>query len=77
VDCIFVLQPNHGGYSSIRPMSASALVQFLLTESGWREFDRGRSVADLVKLANAARGFDLSLGDHMNAIRCIKLALGE
>ena len=77
VDCIFALKPNHGGYSSIRPMSPSALVQFLLTETGWREYDRGRAVGDLVKLASNVRGIDLSLGDHATAIRCIDLAMDE
>jgi hypothetical protein len=72
---IFALQPNHGGYSSIRPMSPSALVQFLVPETGWRDKDRGRSVASLAALARQAKAFDLSLGDHPTAIRCIDCAL--
>lgn len=72
---IFALQPNHGGYSSIRPMPPSALVQFLVPETGWLETQRGRSVAALAALASGVKAFDLSLGDHATAVRCIELAL--
>ena len=75
VDCIFVLRPNHGGYSSIRSMPPSALIQSLMTETGWREAHRNTSIAHMVAVSNSARAFDLSLGDHTNALRCIECAL--
>jgi hypothetical protein len=73
-DAVFALTPNHGGYSSVRPMGPSALVQFLIPETGWRDTDRGISIANLATLASTAKAFDLSLGDHPTAIRCIELA---
>lgn len=75
VDHIFALRPNHGGYSSIRPMAPSGMIQFLMSETGWPDTDRGRAVAALAALASSAKAFDLSLGDHATAIRCIDLAL--
>jgi len=75
VDCIFVLRPNHGGYSSIRPLQPSALVQSLMTETGWRETLRNTSIASMAAVAGSARAFDLSLGDHATALRCIECAL--
>jgi hypothetical protein len=77
VDLIFILQPNHGGYSSIRPMPTSALVLLLMSEIGMRETGRGSSVAALASLAGRAKGFDLSLGDHETAIRCIDAAVAS
>ena len=74
VDLVIALKPNHGGYSSIRPMQPSTLVQFLMSETGWRETGRGISVANIASLAACAKAFDLSLGDHASAIRCIELA---
>jgi hypothetical protein len=73
-DAVFALTPNHGGYSSVRPMGPSALVQFLIPETGWRDSDRGISIANLAVLASQTKAFDLSLGDHPTAIRCIELA---
>jgi hypothetical protein len=75
VDCIFVLRPNHGGYSSIRPMPPSALIQSLMTETGWREAHRNTSIAHMVAVSHSSRAFDLSLGDHTNALRCIECVL--
>jgi hypothetical protein len=74
VDAVFALKPNHGGYSSVRPMQPSALVQFLISETGWRDTDRGISVANIAALVTQTKAFDLSLGDHTSAIRCINLA---
>jgi hypothetical protein len=74
VDEIFVLRPNHGGYSSIRPMLPSLLVQSLMAETGWRE-TRGVSIANIAALAGSAKAFDLSIGDHPTALRCIGAAL--
>jgi hypothetical protein len=75
VDLVLVLQPNHGGYSSIRPLPPSALVQMLLPEIGLRDTDHGASIASLAALARRAKAFDLSLGDHASALRCVALAL--
>lgn len=75
VGYVFALYPNYGGYSSIRAMSPSMLVRFLIPETGWRASERGRSIAALAELARHAKGFDLSLGDHATAIRCINAAL--
>jgi hypothetical protein len=77
VDRIFVLRPNHGGYSSLRPIQPSALVEFMMSETGWRENGLGGNVAALAKLAGSAKGFDLSLGDHASAIRCVDMALSD
>jgi serine kinase of HPr protein (carbohydrate metabolism regulator) len=75
VDCVFVLQPNHGGYSSIRPMPAMMAAQALISEIGMRKVDRGASIAAIAALVSRARGFDLSLGEHDGATRCIDRAL--
>ena len=75
VDCIFVLRPNHGGYSSIRPMQPSALMQCLMSQTGWREAHRNASVASIAAVSSSVRAFDLSLGDHASALRCIECAL--
>lgn len=71
VSHVFALHPNHGGYSSVRPMAPSTLVRFLVPETGWRESERGRSIAALADLARRAKGFDISVGDRTTAIRCI------
>ena len=76
-DAVFVLRPNHGGYSSVRPLQPSAMVQSLMSETGWKETGRGASVGNLVALATSASAFDLSLGDHPTALRCIEAALNE
>ena len=75
VDVVIVLHPNHGGYSSIRPLPSTAMVQLLMAEIGLRETARGASIAALAKLAMRAKAFDLSLGDHSSALRCVELAL--
>jgi len=74
VDYVIALRPNHGGYSSLRALQPSAMVQFLMSETGWRETGRGASVAAVAALAGRVKAFDLSLGDHATAIRCIEVA---
>jgi hypothetical protein len=74
-DCIIVLQPNHGGYSSLRPMNSLALSHALISELGPPEIDRGASVGAIARLASVSKGYDLSLGDHEAAIKCIERAL--
>lgn len=75
VDLVIVLQPNHGGFSSIRPLPPSALVQLLMPEVGLRETGRGSAIAAIAALASRAKAFELSLGEHAGALRCIELAI--
>jgi hypothetical protein len=77
VDCVIVLRPNHGGYSSLRPMLPIAVAQALVSEMGLREISRGASIGAVAALVNRAKGFDLSLGDHETAVRCVERALDE
>lgn len=71
VDCVVILRPNHGGYSSIRAMPPMMAAQALLSEIGMRDLDRGASVAAVAALVGRARAFDLSLGDHASAMTCL------
>jgi serine kinase of HPr protein (carbohydrate metabolism regulator) len=75
VDCIIVLRPNHGGYSSLRHMPPTMVAQALISEMGIRDVDRGASIGAVASLVGRAKGFDLSLGDHDSAITCIDRAL--
>lgn len=75
VDAIIILQPNYGGYSSLRPMRPLGLSQTLLSEFGLRETGRGASIGAVAQLVRRTQGFDLSLGDHETAIKCIERAL--
>lgn len=77
VDCVIVLRPNHGGYSSIRPMPPMMVAQALISELGMRDRDRGTSIGAVASLVARARGFDLSLGDHDSAMKCINHALDD
>jgi hypothetical protein len=76
-DCVIVLRPNHGGASSIRPLPPSALVQALMSDIGLRETGHGASLAALAALATRAKAFDLSLGDHDGALRCVTAAMDD
>jgi energy-coupling factor transporter ATP-binding protein EcfA2 len=76
-DFIFVLQRNHGGYSSARALPTLSLLQSLMSETGWRAHGRGRPAATLARFVGGARAFDLSLGELRSAIRCIESALIE
>jgi hypothetical protein len=75
VDVVIVLQPNHGGQSSIRPLPPSALLQLLMPEVGLRETGRGLAIGAITALAGRVRAFELSLGDHAGAMRCIEFAM--
>jgi hypothetical protein len=77
VDCVIVLQPNHGGYSSLRPMAPMAQAQALISELGMREIGRGASIGAVANLVSTAKGFDLSLGEPESAVRCVGRALDE
>jgi hypothetical protein len=73
-DLIILLRANHGGYSSIRPVPTMWLVQEIMQEIGLREDARGAAIGAIVSLCSAAKGYDLSLGDHDQALRCIDRA---
>jgi hypothetical protein len=77
VDCVIVLQPNHGGYSSLRRMPPMMVAQALISELGMRETDRGASIGAIAALVSRAKGFDLSLGDHASAVKCVDRALDD
>lgn len=77
VDCVVVLHPNHGGYSSLRPMPAMMAAQALMAEIGMRGIERGVAIGAVAGLVNRARGFDLSLGDHAGAVACLDRALDD
>ncbi len=71
-DAVILLRPNHGGYSSLRPVSSLTLMQDVMLECGLPRTDRGRAVSLLTKLIGTAKSFDLSLGDLAGAAICIK-----
>ena len=75
VDRVIVMHPNHGGYSSLRSMAPTAVAQALISEVGMRGIDRGAPIAAIARMVSHAKGFDLSLGDHDGAIRCIDRTL--
>ncbi len=77
VDCVIVLRPNHGGYSSLRPLGPMMAAQALMSEMGMRDADRGASIGAVAALVGRAKTYDLSLGDHHNAIASISRALDE
>jgi hypothetical protein len=70
-DHVVVLQPNHGGYSSLRPLAPAGLLRHVLPEIGLRDSNRGIAMAALAHLTRTARLHDMSLGDHAGAIRCL------
>jgi hypothetical protein len=77
VDCVIVLRPNHGGYSSLRAIGPMMAAQALMSEMGMRDVDRGASIGAVAALVGRAKTYDLSLGDHHNAIASIIRALDE
>lgn len=75
VDCVIVLQPNHGGYSSLRPLVPSVTAQALISELRIHAGDRGPAIQAVAALVSEAKGYDLSLGDYHSAVECIDRAL--
>jgi hypothetical protein len=75
VDCVIVLQPNHGGYSSLRHLPPMMVAQALISEMGMREIDRGVSIGAIAALVSRCKGYDLSLGDPEGAVKCVDRAL--
>jgi hypothetical protein len=72
VDFVIVLQPNHGGTSSIRHLPPLALVQLLMPETGLPQTGRGAAIAAIAALARHAKAFHLSLGDPAEALNCLE-----
>ena len=75
VAAVVVLQPNHGGYSSLRPMAPLAVAQTAMSELGLRETGRSASIGAVARLVSRTRVYDLSLGDHETALQCVLRAL--
>jgi hypothetical protein len=74
IDLVILLRANHGGYSSIRPVPPLALVRDIMLETGLPPSERGAAIGAVIAMCARAKGFDLSLGDHAGAIRCIDAA---
>jgi hypothetical protein len=74
-DAVILVNPNHGGYSSIRPVSSLTLVREVMAECGLSRIDRGKAVSGVAKLIGTAKGFDLSLGDPSEAVACVNRVL--
>jgi hypothetical protein len=75
VDALIVLQPNHGGYSSLREMTPLAGAQAIMSEFGLRETGHGASIGAVARLVRHTRLYNLSLGDHGTAVKCIDRVL--
>jgi hypothetical protein len=71
VDAVVLIRPNHGGYSSLRPVSALNLVREVMAECGLPETGRAAAVGAIARVIGGAKGFDLSLGEISGALRCI------
>ena len=63
VDAVVLIRPNHGGFSSLRPVSSLNLVREVMAECGLPETGRAAAVGAIAKVIGNAKGFDLSLGD--------------
>ena len=72
VNAVVLLRPNHGGCSSLRPLSSLPLVRDVIRESAFPETGRARAVGDITKMIGTARGFDLCLGDLDGAVSCLE-----
>jgi hypothetical protein len=71
VDAAVLIRPNHGGFSSLRPVSSLNLVREVMAECGLPATGRAAAVAAITKAIGNARGFDLSLGDLTGAVAAI------
>ncbi len=75
VDIILLLHANHGGASSIRPLSPITAGREIMAEIGFPTLGRGRAVAALAGLTGRARSFDVSLGESTQAVGLIDRVL--
>jgi hypothetical protein len=71
VNAVVLLRPNHGGYSSLRPISSLPLLREVIAESAFPAIGRAEAVGVITKVIGNARGFDLSLGDLDEAVVCL------
>jgi len=71
-DAVVVLHPNHGGWSSVRPLPALELVREVMEECALPETGRAEAVGAIAKGVGSAKGFDLSLGELDSAVACIE-----
>ena len=74
---IIVLQPHHGGNTTLHRLQPLALSQALISELAVREAGRRASIRAVARLASESKGYDLSLGNHDTAIKCIDRALED
>jgi hypothetical protein len=72
VDAVVLLRPNHGGYSSARPLPSLEVVREVMQESALPETGRAAAVGAIAKAIGSAQGFDLSLGELKGAVACIE-----
>ncbi len=77
VDAVVLVRPNHGGFSSLRPIDSLALVRDVIAESGFPKTGRAGAIGAIAKAFGNAKGFDLSLGDIDGAIACINRVFEE
>ncbi len=76
-DAVVLLRPNHGGYSSLRPISSLALMRETIAECGLAAAGRGKAIAVLSKFIGGAKGFDLSHGKLDQAVACMDTVFQE
>ena len=70
-DAVVLLRPNHGGWSSMRPLSSLDLVREVMQECGLPETGRAKAIGAIAKTIGNAKGFDLSLGELRGAVACL------
>jgi energy-coupling factor transporter ATP-binding protein EcfA2 len=77
VDVVVLIRPNHGGYSSLRPVPPLSLVREVMAECGLPATGRSAAVAAIAKVIGNAKGYDLSLGEIGRAVECIDQVFEE
>lgn len=75
VDKVILLQANHGGMSSIRPVPPLALTRALMAETAFPATRKGAGITALAGLGAGAAGYDLSVGALETAIACVEAVL--
>jgi hypothetical protein len=68
VDAVVLIRANHGGFSSVRPVSGLNIVREVMLECGLPQTGRSAAVTAIAKTIGHARGFDLSLGELAGAV---------
>jgi hypothetical protein len=72
VDAVILLRPNHGGYSSARPLPPLEAVREVMQECALPETGRAAAIGAIAKTIGGAQAFDLSLGELDGAVACIE-----